>query len=292
MIIWQKTKKDKQRLDRFFEMNSSISACQPFFSNKNTLHFNKFCLKLIYGLSQFEKNVYSRCGRYRYTMSSLQRIEQVIARCCQRVNRNRSEITLLAVSKNRSVTEIEQLYHQGQRHFGENRLPELIQKREKLPTDIVWHMIGTLQSNKAAKIARQADWVHSLYSESSLKSLEKGCRQSDRVAQTLIEVNFSGESSKQGCGSVEQALELAAMVAASPHLRLRGVMTMAPFCDDRQLITAVFFRGREVFATMVDSFPDCRIDTLSMGMSNDFEIAIEQGATMLRIGSALFAGAE
>ncbi|MBV2210039.1 MAG: YggS family pyridoxal phosphate-dependent enzyme [Thermomonas sp.] len=199
---------------------------------------------------------------------------------------NRPEPRLLAVSKTREAADIAAMAAAGQRAFGENYVQEALPKIEALRAQgLEWHMIGHLQSNKADVAARAFDWVQTVDRRKLVEALAKH-RPIDRPPlNLLIQVNIDDEASKSGCAP-EAVAELAAAVAAHPNLKLRGLMAIPSPDPDMQRRHAAFRAMSALFDTLSATFP--QIDTLSMGMSEDFVAAIEEGATMVRIGSALF----
>ncbi|MDE1899793.1 MAG: YggS family pyridoxal phosphate-dependent enzyme [Xanthomonadaceae bacterium] len=196
------------------------------------------------------------------------------------------DVRLLAVSKTRPATALRALAAQGQRAFGENYVQEALAKQRALvDLDLEWHLIGPLQSNKCREVALHFDWLESLDREKLIAPLDRH-RPADRAPlNVLIQVNIDDEDSKSGCAP-EDVSALAAAVTAAPRLQLRGLMAIpAPHADPSQR-RAAFRRMRALFDALRAEHPD--IDTLSMGMSDDFELAIAEGATEVRIGSALF----
>ena len=198
----------------------------------------------------------------------------------------RPDPLLLAVSKTQPAAAVAALAAQGQRAFGENYVQEAVAKIEQLVTlGLEWHLIGHLQSNKAELAARHFDWVQSVDRPKLVAALAAH-RAADRDAlNVLIQVNIDDEGSKHGC-TPEQVPELAALVAAQPRLRLRGLMAIpAPWPEAERRVLA-FERMRALFETLAAQYP--QVDTLSMGMSADYPEAIAHGATLVRVGTALF----
>lgn len=193
------------------------------------------------------------------------------------------EVTLVAVSKTKPNTAILEAYQAGQRIFGENKVQELAQKAEELPKDIAWHMIGHLQTNKVKFIAPFVSLIHGVDSLKLLKEINKRAEQNNRIIDCLLQVHIATESSKFGFGmeEVESALNQA---EEFKNIRITGLMGMATFTDDTQQVSQEFKSLKTVF----DSIKNEHITTLSMGMSGDFKLAIEQGSTMIRVGSAIF----
>jgi len=193
------------------------------------------------------------------------------------------EVTLVAVSKTKPNTAILEAYQAGQRIFGENKVQELAQKAEELPKDIAWHMIGHLQTNKVKFIAPFVSLIHGVDSLKLLKEINKRAEQNNRIIDCLLQVHIATESSKFGFGmeEVESALNQA---KEFKNIKIIGLMGMATFTDDTQQVVDEFKSLKTVF----DSIKNEHITTLSMGMSGDYKLAIEQGSTMIRVGSAIF----
>jgi hypothetical protein len=193
------------------------------------------------------------------------------------------EVTLVAVSKTKPNTAILEAYQAGQRIFGENKVQELAKKAEELPKDIVWHMIGHLQTNKVKFIAPFVSLIHGVDSLKLLKEINKRAEKNNRIIDCLLQVHIATESTKFGFGldELESALNTA---KEYQNIKIIGLMGMATFTDDTQQVTQEFKSLKTVFDTVKNN----NITTLSMGMSGDYKIAIEQGSTMIRVGSAIF----
>jgi hypothetical protein len=195
---------------------------------------------------------------------------------------------LLAVSKTKPATAIRALAAQGQRAFGENYVQEALTKQRALADlDLEWHMIGPLQSNKARDVAEHFDWLQTLDREKLVAPLDRHRPNSRKPLNVLIQVNIDDEASKSGCAPDDVA-KLADAVANAPRLALRGLMAIPQPSDDKDVRRRAFRRMRALFDALRVVHPS--VDTLSMGMSDDFELAIDEGATMVRIGTALFGG--
>jgi PLP dependent protein len=196
---------------------------------------------------------------------------------------------LLAVSKQQPVERIRALYDLGQRDFGESRVQELLKKRDALPSDIRWHFIGHLQSNKARQLAPFIDWVHSIDSIETAQELSRRAEQCGRTINALVEVNISGETQKNGLDPENTLPFVESILKHSSHLVPSGLMGMASFEEDLEQTRPQFRKLRELREKIQERHSELTHFTeLSMGMSNDYEIAIEEGATIVRIGSALF----
>ena len=220
-------------------------------------------------------------------------IEGRITHACERAGRKREDVLFLLVTKTQPVSAIRELYDVGHRRFAESRVQELLKKRAELPEDIQWHLIGHLQSNKARQIASFVYSVHSLDSFETGIELSKRAEQFDRKIEVLIEVNISDEDQKNGVEPSDALPLLLRIVEACPNLTAVGLMGMASFEEDVERTRPQFRKLRELRDSIKASHPELTsFKELSMGMSNDFEIAIEEGATIVRIGSALFSGNE
>lgn len=218
----------------------------------------------------------------------LQEVEKRIQAACDRAGRKREEVTLIAVSKTKPVETLQEAYDLGVRIFGENKVQELTAKYEALPKDIHWHMIGHLQTNKVKYIIDKAELIHSVDSLKLAETIEKEAAKHDLIADILVEVNVAEEESKFGM-KMEEVIPFVEKVSAFPHVRVRGLMTIAPFVEDPE-------ENRSIFADLHKLYIDIKkknhdndtVSVLSMGMTNDYEVAIEEGATMVRVGPGIF----
>jgi len=197
---------------------------------------------------------------------------------------NSKQVTLVAVSKTKPIEDIQLLYEAGQRDFGENYVQELCDKQAKLPTDIRWHFIGHLQSNKVKYIAPFVHLIHGLDSESLLKEIDKQARKNNRVIDCLLQMHIAQEETKYGLDATELT-ELFPQLPSYPNAHVVGLMGMASFSEDKNLVRSEFNTLAQTFQTL-QTFQTAQ--TLSMGMSGDYPIAIEAGSNMVRIGSLLF----
>ena len=196
-----------------------------------------------------------------------------------------STVELVAVSKFKPVEAIREAYEAGQRSFGENRPQELAAKAPQLPADIVWHFIGHLQTNKVKMVVPYAHLIHSVDSERLLAEIDKAARAAGKVMDCLLEIHIAEEQTKQGF-TPDEAVALAREAAERyPNVRLRGGMGMATFTDDREQVRREF-RSLKAVSERLSFLPGC--DTVSMGMSGDWPIAVEEGTTIVRIGTAIF----
>jgi len=195
----------------------------------------------------------------------------------------KNEVVLVAVSKTKSNADILQAYNSGHRIFGENKVQELIQKKEELPKDIQWHMIGHLQSNKVKYIAPFINLIHGVDSLKLLEEINKRAEQNKRIIDCLLQIHIATESSKFGFG-INEIKDVLIAVQKFKNINIKGLMGMATFTNDRTQIRKEFSNLEIVF----NQIKTPQINTLSIGMSGDYKIAIENGSTMIRIGSAIF----
>ena len=196
-----------------------------------------------------------------------------------------SHVTLVAVSKTKSVEEISQAYEAGQRIFGENKIQEMASKREELPKDIAWHMIGHVQSNKVKYMAHFVDLIHGVDSFKLLKEIQKQAIKHDRTIRCLIQIRIAEEETKFGLP--EEELEALLKAAEDlPNVQIAGLMGMATFTDNQNQITFEFNKLKDLYDKVKSS--SASMNTLSMGMSGDYSIAIECGSNMIRVGSKIF----
>ena len=214
---------------------------------------------------------------------SLAEVRARVARAAELAGRDPGEITLVGVSKTMPAKRVKAAYDEGLRHFGENRVQEGVGKIVELGLpDATWHLIGHLQTNKAKPAARSFAVVHSVDSRRVAEALSKEAQGLD----VLLEVNYAGEESKFGF-SPEEAVAEAPAIAALPGLRLVGLMTVAPLVDDAEQVRPVF-RGLREIGERIRERVAAETWHLSMGMTNDFEVAIQEGATIVRVGRAIF----
>ena len=217
-------------------------------------------------------------------------VKKELAAACAAAGRSEQDVKLLVVSKTIPVPVLMELYEYGVREFAENREPELAMKRAAMPEDIIWHFIGPVQSNKIRKIVRLAHVVHSVESLSQLEKFERIAGEEGVAPEILLEVNVSGEASKGGI-TPEELPALAQTALACENLKMRGLMTMAPFEADVSELTAIFSRLREL-RDEIEAARKTVLPVLSMGMSGDFPVAVACGAAVVRIGSRIFEGIE
>lgn len=217
----------------------------------------------------------------------LRRIREQISQSCEVVGRSPREVTLVGVSKTVDRAAIDEAYAAGLRDFGENRIQDAIAKLvDNWPPDAKRHLIGSLQTNKAAAAVRIFDLIHSVDRVSLIDELRKQATRHERTMSVLLQVNVAGEGQKSGCQPVE-ALALAQSIVDSAELTLHGLMTIAPLVDDPEMVRPVF-ASLKALRDQIQTEAGAELPILSMGMTNDFEIAIQEGATHIRVGRALF----
>ena len=215
-------------------------------------------------------------------------VETRIQAACDRAGRNRSDVTLICVTKTMPVEDLREAYDAGQRSFGENRVQEINDKFPQLPSDIQWHMIGHLQRNKVKYLMDKAVMIHSVDSASLASVISKEAVKAGRVMDILLEVNAAGEESKFGLGYGD-VLPLVKEISTLPGIHICGLMTVAPYTDDPET-NRIFFKKLRELSVDIDrqSIDNVSMNILSMGMTGDFEVAIEEGATHIRVGTAIF----
>lgn len=199
-------------------------------------------------------------------------------------------ITLVAVSKTRSIDEMMRLYEAGQRDFGENRVSELLEKKDKMPLDVRWHLIGHLQTNKVKFIAPFISLIHSIDSEKLLAEVNRQAQKQGRIITCLWQVFVATEDTKFGLLPEEiETIHCKETLDQYPNIRISGIMAMASLTNNADQIHKEFAKARAIFNQLkTNNLYPHKMEILSMGMSSDYKIAIEEGSTMLRIGSKLF----
>ena len=219
---------------------------------------------------------------------NLTETEKRIRAACSRAGRDRSEVTLIAVSKTKPVSMLQEAYDAGIREFGENKVQEMMDKYEQMPPDIHWHMIGHLQRNKVKYLMGKTALIHSVDSlrlaqEISVQSVKHNVK-----TDILIEVNIAGEESKFGF-SDEETIRFVREAANLPNIQIQGLMTIAPFVENPE-DNRLYFRKIRELAVDIDrkKIDNVHMCILSMGMTGDYEVAIEEGATMVRVGTGIF----
>ncbi len=223
-----------------------------------------------------------------YICNNLNQIEHRVSKACDLSNRARNEVLLIAVSKTKPIELLNEAYQYGIRDFGENRVQELSEKAQTMPTDIRWHMIGHLQKNKVKQAVRYAYMIHSVDSYDLALTISNEAVKQDKTVSILLEINMAGEESKFGY-SPSQAEEAVIRIAALPNLNIQGLMTIAPYTETPESNRIYFQQMKQLSVDIRNkNIDNVSMNVLSMGMSGDFEIAIEEGATMVRVGTSIF----
>ncbi len=216
------------------------------------------------------------------------KVEARVAAACERCGRKREEVTLIAVSKTKPVEMIQELIAAGVRDFGENKAQEMKEKIEQITDPLRWHFIGHLQTNKVKYVVGRACLIHSVSSLHLAEAIQKEADKKNVQCPVLVEVNIANEVTKSGIGEAD-AVELVRQVAALPNLKVRGLMAIAPPVEDPEENRPYFREMRRLAESIREmGLPGVSMEELSMGMTGDFEVAIEEGATMVRVGTAIF----
>ena len=218
----------------------------------------------------------------------LNEVRENIQKACEKAGRSPQEVTLIAVSKTKPLFMLEEAYEAGARDFGENKVQEILEKHPKMPEDARFHMIGHLQRNKVKQVLPHAVLIHSVDSYRLAEQISQEAGKLGITAKILLEVNVAKEESKFGM-MPEDVEEMAGQIAALPHLQIEGLMTIAPFVDDPEKNRPVF---RKLYQLSVDikkkNIDNVSMSVLSMGMTGDYQVAVEEGATMIRVGTGIF----
>ncbi len=218
----------------------------------------------------------------------LENVREEIVNACRRSGRDPGEVTLIAVSKTKPISMIEEAMEAGQTVFGENKVQEMCSKCEVLPPNIQWHMIGHLQRNKVKYIADKAALIHSVDSLRLAETINQEGQKINRVVPVLLEVNVAQEETKFGV-SVEETEALARAISSLPYVKICGLMTIAPYVADPEENRPVFAKLRQLSVDISSKkINNVTMSVLSMGMTNDYQVAIEEGATMVRVGTGIF----
>ena len=219
---------------------------------------------------------------------NLQTVSTKICEACARVGRDPSEITLIAVSKTKPNEMIAEAIAAGQVDFGENKVQEILKKKPEFPQNIRWHMIGHLQTNKVRQIIPQAALIHSVDSMHLAQAIDREAGKLGIQVPILIEVNVANEESKYGI-RLDETSAFVEQAANLPNIRVEGLMTIAPFVenaeDNREIFSKLYQEYLDIQAKNIDNV---HMNVLSMGMTNDYEVAVEEGATMVRVGTGIF----
>lgn len=224
---------------------------------------------------------------------NLELTEKKIEAACIRAGRKREEVTLIAVSKTKPLSMIKEVISYGGEFFGENKVQELVSKYEELNnSQIKWHLIGHLQTNKVKYIVDKVSLIHSVDSLKLAKEIEKEARKKNVICDILVEVNIAEEDTKYGV-KAEEALPLILEISKFPHVRVRGLMTVAPYVLEAEKNREHFRNLRQLNIDIKSkNIDNITMDILSMGMTGDYEVAIEEGATLVRIGTGIFGDRE
>ena len=219
---------------------------------------------------------------------NLYQVQENMKEACRRSGRAESDVTLIAVSKTKPLPMLEEVYSLGIRDFGENKVQELVDKAEQLPDDIRWHMIGHLQRNKVKYIVDKVYMIHSVDSLRLAEEISKEAVKRGNIVNILIEVNVAGEESKFGV-TPEDTPGLVQEISHLPGILVRGLMTIAPFVENAEDNRIFFSALKKLYVDITNkNIDNVRMDYLSMGMTGDYEVAIEEGASFVRVGTGIF----
>ena len=219
---------------------------------------------------------------------NLKKVQTNIKSACERAGRKPEEVTLVAVSKMKPLSDIEELLETGQMEYGENYVQELCEKYENISKPVHWHMIGHLQTNKVKYIIDKVDLIHSVDSMKLAETIEKEAAKKNLIANILVEVNVAEEESKFGL-KMEEVIPFIEKISVFPHVRVCGLMTIAPFVENSEENREIFTNLRKLSVDInAKNIDNVNVSILSMGMTNDYAVAIEEGATMVRVGTGIF----
>ena len=215
-------------------------------------------------------------------------IEKNIDAACSRSGRARKDVTLIAVSKTKPVEMLREAYDYGCRDFGENKVQELVEKYDSMPDDVRWHMIGHLQRNKVKYIVDKVYMIHSVDSLKLAEEISKEAVKKNVTVSILVEVNIAGEESKFGTTS-EEAVSLVENITQLPNILVKGLMTIAPYVENSEENRLYFAKLKQIYVDIIHkNIDNVFMEELSMGMTGDYEVAIEEGATYIRVGTGIF----
>lgn len=219
---------------------------------------------------------------------NLQEVNQVLINSCEKAGRAVSDVVLIAVSKTKPIEMLTEAYECGCRHFGENKVQELTEKYEVMPKDIKWHMIGHLQRNKVKYIVDKVYLIHSVDSVKLAEEISKEAQKKNVTVSVLIEVNVAGEESKFGI-KPEEAEDVIRQIALLPGVAIKGLMTIAPYVDNPEDNRQYFAQLKQLSVDISKkNIDNVNMSVLSMGMTGDYAVAIEEGATFIRVGTGIF----
>lgn len=215
-------------------------------------------------------------------------VEEHILSACAGSGRNRDDVTLIAVSKTKPLEMLLEAYDLGCRDFGENKVQELVEKYEQMPKDIRWHMIGHLQRNKVKYIVDKVYLIHSVDSLRLAEEISKEAVKKNVNVSILVEVNVADEKSKFGI-TVEETISLVEAIAQLPNIVIKGLMTIAPYVENSEENRLYFAKLKQIYVDIIHkNIDNVFMEELSMGMTGDYEVAIEEGATLVRVGTGIF----
>ena len=221
-------------------------------------------------------------------LENIKQVEENIIKSCEKVGRDPKEVTLIAVSKTKPYTAIEEALPSGVLDYGENKVQELTEKYEILPKDIRWHMIGHLQRNNVKYLVGKVELIHSVDSLRLANQIETEFAKKNEIANILIEVNMANEESKFGITS-ETTEQLVREISKLEHVRIKGLMTIAPYTDNPETNREYFRNMKKLSVDITEkNIDNVSMNVLSMGMTGDYQVAIEEGATMIRVGTGIF----
>lgn len=221
-------------------------------------------------------------------LENIKQVEENIIKSCEKVGRDPKEVTLIAVSKTKPYTAIEEALPSGVLDYGENKVQELTEKYEILPKDIRWHMIGHLQRNKVKYLVGKVELIHSVDSLRLANQIETEFAKKNEIANILIEVNMANEESKFGITS-ETTEQLVREISKLEHVRIKGLMTIAPYTDNPETNREYFRNMKKLSVDITEkNIDNVSMNVLSMGMTGDYQVAIEEGSTMIRVGTGIF----
>ena len=219
---------------------------------------------------------------------NLANVEKNIEQACKNAGRSRDEVTLIAVSKTKPVEMLQEIYDENIRDFGENKVQELCSKMEQLPSDIRWHMIGHLQRNKVKYIVGKVELIHSVDTYRLAEEINIQAKQQNVIVPILVEVNIAHEESKFGI-SAEDAILLVEEISKLENIRIKGLMTIAPYVENPEDNRLYFRKIKQLSVDITNkNIDNVFMEILSMGMTGDYMVAIEEGATMVRVGTGIF----
>lgn len=219
---------------------------------------------------------------------NLEQVRKNIDEACRMAGRDPKEVTLIAVSKTKPVSMLKEAYDAGARCFGENKVQEIMDKHPQLPEDIQWHMIGHLQRNKVKYIVDKVSMIHSVDSLRLAQTIEQEAAKHNVCVPVLLEVNVAQEESKFGL-KMDEVLPLIETIADFPHIKVQGLMTIAPYVENAE-DNRDFFRQLKKLSVDIEAknINNVRMSVLSMGMTGDYQVAVQEGATMVRVGTGIF----